>query len=151
MTFLLLFAMLGNAAPHQAQPAGKSVTMPDRNGPASLVGTEWKLDNLCGVKVLGGVQATLSFPGPGSAVGNASCNRFFATVKQERESISFSRLGSTRMACEEAVSEQESKYLSALVNAQRFQRKKSYLLIYSKGEDKPLHFHRNYVAAQHQT
>ncbi len=143
MTFLLLFAMLANAAPHQAQPAGKPVTMPDRNGPASLVGTEWKLDNLCGVRVLGGVQATLSFPGPGSAVGNASCNRFFATVKQEGESISFSRLGSTRMACEESVSEQESKYLSALENAQRFQLENESLLIFVKGQDKPLHFHKN--------
>ena len=46
------------------------------------------------------------------------------------------------MACVEAVGEQESKYLKALGDAERFTLDGSTLLIFFKGTDKPLRFVR---------
>jgi heat shock protein HslJ len=51
-------------------------------------------------------------------------------------------LGSTRMACPQAVMNQETKYLKALQAAERLERKEQYLLIYSKNAPKPLRFSR---------
>ena len=46
--------------------------------------------------------------------------------------ISFGSLGSTRIACPEAVGTQEGKYLKVLEEAERFTVDGSTLLIYSK-------------------
>jgi len=51
-------------------------------------------------------------------------------------------MGSTRMSCEEAVNNQESKYLRALGAAERFTLESTTLLIYSRGMEKPLRFAR---------
>lgn len=110
--------------------------------PSMIWGTAWLLEDLGGSGVLDRVQATLEFPEPGKAAGNGSCNRFFGTVEVSGESITFGRLGSTRMACVEAVAMQEGKYLKALEAAERFAIDGSILLIYSKGMDKPLRFTR---------
>lgn len=56
------------------------------------------------------VQATLEFPEPGKTAGSGSCNRFFGAVEIAERKISFSSLGSSRMACAEAVGIQEGKY-----------------------------------------
>jgi heat shock protein HslJ len=106
----------------------------------SLVGTDWQLEDLGGVGVLEHVEATLTFPEAGKAVGNASCNRFFGPVEISGDSIHFGPLASTRMACPDAVANQEAKYLKALEGAERFAREGPYLIIYCKGMDKPLRF-----------
>ena len=62
------------------------------------------------------------------------------TVQVSGQSITFGPLGSTSMACAEAVMNQEAKYLKALRGAERFTRNGSTLLIYSKGLDAPLRF-----------
>jgi len=150
--FLLLSAaMPGASCRPDTHSAGNIAVAPNpERSTMTLVGTQWQLDNLCGGGVLDRVQAPISFPVPGSAVGNGSCNSFFGTVKREGDLITFGPLAATRMACVEPVSEQESRYLSALENAQRFQLKDQFLLIYIKGEDKPLHFHKDQVVALYQ-
>ncbi|MGH7718283.1 MAG: YbaY family lipoprotein [Gemmatimonadaceae bacterium] len=105
-----------------------------------LVGTTWRLEDLGGTGVLDRVEATLAFPEVGKVAGSGSCNRFFGTVEISGESIRFGPLGSTRMACVEAVGIQEGKYLKALQDAARFTLDGSTLLIYSKGMEKPLRF-----------
>ncbi len=107
-----------------------------------LTGTVWRLADLGGGGVLDRVEATLEFPEEGKVVGKGSCNRFFGSVKIEGERISFGPLGSTRMACPEAVSNQESKYLEALQSAERFTIDGSTLLIHSRGKEEPLRFAR---------
>lgn len=82
--------------------------------PSGILGTAWLLEDLGGIGVLDGAQATLEFPDPGKAVGSGSCNRFFGPVQISGESIAFGPLGSTRMACVEAVMMQEGGYLKAL-------------------------------------
>ena len=109
--------------------------------PPDLLKTEWLLEDLAGRGVLDRIQATLAFPGPNKVAGNGSCNRFFGGVKISGESIKFDALASTRMACEgEAVSNQEANYLKALEGAEKIVMDGPYLLIYSKGLEKPLRF-----------
>src|SRR5271157_3912071 len=88
----------------------------------SLVGTEWHLADLGGVGVLENVETNLTFPEAGKAAGNGSCNRFFGPVEISGDSIHFGALASTRMACPDAVANQEDKYLKALGGAERFAR-----------------------------
>ena len=107
-----------------------------------LSGTKWKLEDLGGTAVLDQPQATLEFPEEGRVAGQGSCNRFFGSVQLAGDSISFGALGSTRMACPEAVMSQESAYFKALQDAERYAVEGSSLLLYSRGMDKPLRFSR---------
>jgi putative lipoprotein len=105
-----------------------------------LQGTAWRLEDLGGEGALDTVEATLEFPEAGRVAGSGSCNRFFGSVEISGESIRFGQMGSTRMSCEEAVNNQESKYLRALGAAERFTLESTTLLIYSRGMEKPLRF-----------
>ncbi len=109
--------------------------------PPDLVKTEWLLEDLGGKGVLDRAQATLAFPAPNKVAGKGSCNRFFGSMEINGESIKFSKLGSTRMAClSPALSNQEMNYLKALEGAEKIVVDGPYLLIYSKWLEKPLRF-----------
>lgn len=102
---------------------------------ASLNGTAWRLDDLGGAGVINDAEATLEFFEQGGVGGKGSCNRFTGTVEISGESIRFGRLGSTMMACAEAVGAQERRYLAALENAERYRVEGSTLLLYGRGSD----------------
>ena len=106
----------------------------------SLLGTEWLLEDLGGRGVLDRVEATLAFPEAGRVTGNGSCNRFTGSVEIGGGTIRFWQVASTRRACVPAVMDQEAKYLKALEGAERFAMEGPWLLIYSKGLEKPLRF-----------
>jgi heat shock protein HslJ len=108
----------------------------------SLADNEWLLEDLGGSGVIDRIQATLAFLEAGKVVGNGSCNRFFGAAKISGDTIKLGPLASSRMACPEAVMNQESKYLGALQAAERFEWKDSHLLIYCKDFGKPLRFTR---------
>jgi heat shock protein HslJ len=107
-----------------------------------LANSEWLLKDLEGSEVLDNVQATLAFQETGKVSGNGSCNRFFGSAKINGNAIELGPLGATRMACPEAIMNQETKYLSALQAANRFEWKAPYLLLHCKGFEKPLRFTR---------
>ncbi len=119
--------------------SGGPSTQPD---PDSLVGTSWQLEDLGGAGVIDNSMATLEFPESGKVAGLGSCNRYFGSVEIAGESIKFGQMGSTRMACPEAVMNQESKYFKALEAAERYTRNGDELLVYAQGLDKPLRFIR---------
>jgi heat shock protein HslJ len=108
--------------------------------PSELWGTAWTLEDLAGVPLAEGRQATLAFPEPGKVSGNGSCNRLFGAVEVSGQSISFRALASTRMACAEPIGNQETVYLKALQDAERFEVSGDTLLIYAKDLEKPLRF-----------
>jgi heat shock protein HslJ len=116
--------------------------VPANTIPFSLTGSEWLLEDLAGSGVIDRIQVTLSFPEAGKVAGNGSCNRFFGPAKISGDTIKLGPLASSRMACPEAVMNQESKYLDALPAAERFEWKDSHLLIYCKDCEKPLRFTR---------
>jgi heat shock protein HslJ len=74
-----------------------------------LTGTEWLLEDLGGAGVMDNIQTTLTFPEAGKIAGNGSCNRFFGPAEISGSAIKLGPLGSTRMACPEAVMNQERR------------------------------------------
>jgi len=108
--------------------------------PASLDGTSWRLIDLGGRPALEGVDATLVFLDGGRVGGNGSCNRFFSTVTIEGDTIRFSEIGSTKMACADEIGAQELSYFRALEAAERFVREDTELRIYSLAAEQPLRF-----------
>jgi putative lipoprotein len=111
--------------------------------PDQLWGTSWLLEDIGGTGVIDGAQATLEFPEVGKVAGRGSCNRFFGSVEVTGQSIVFGQLGSTRMACPEAVMNQEAKYLKALQDAERYGFDGAFLLIHTRGMEQPLRFTRH--------
>jgi len=114
----------------------------------SLSNSEWLLEDLNGSGVLDNVQATLTFPETGKVAGNGSCNRFFGPTEINGNAVKLGPLASSRMACPEAVMNQETKYLEALQAAERFEWKDPYLVIYCKGLEKALRFTRMAASAR---
>ena len=107
-----------------------------------LTGSEWLLEDLGGSGVMDNVQATLAFPAEGKVSSKSFCNRFFGSAEIHRDAIKLGPLAGTRMACAEAVMNQETKYLNALEAAEHFEWKDPYLLLYCNGLEKPLRFTR---------
>ena len=137
-------ALLWLAAPlwlglQACAPAGMNATAASPPA-APLWDTEWRLLAIGDQPVIDGSKATLGFYGEGQAGGNASCNRFFGTLKLERDRMRFGAIGSTKMACVGGASAQEAKYLAALQKAERYERQGDTLLIYVQGMDQPLRF-----------
>ncbi len=110
--------------------------------PAGLLGTAWQLEDLSGAGVIDKSMTTLEFIEAGRVAGRGGCNRFFGSVEIAGESIKFGQMGSTQMACVEALMNQESRYLRALGAAERYTLNGDELLVYSAGLDKPLRFTR---------
>lgn len=134
----LLLALGGCAAPTE-----KPDSPPPSPAAPSLVGSEWRLQDLSGRTVLNGVDATLAFPAVGQVSGRGSCNRFTGSVSTDTNlHMQLSRIASTRMACPVSVNEQESLYLSALQQVHHFEIKDEQLLLYVQGQNLPLRFVR---------
>jgi heat shock protein HslJ len=132
----LLLSIVAGCGPHHG-------TAPSRASPApsaELVGTRWTLEDLGGAGVVEEASATLEFPESGKVAGSGSCNRFFGTVSIDRNAMSIRPLGTTRMACTEAVAMQEVNYMRALEAAERYVLQGTALLIYVKGMQSPLRF-----------
>src|SRR5882757_1947571 len=107
--------------------------VPTKTAPFSLSGSEWLLEDSGGSGVIDNIQATLTFPEAGKVAGNGLCNRFFGWAQISGDAVRIGPLSSSRMACPEAVMNQEMRYINALQAAERFEWKDSYLLIYCKG------------------
>ena len=108
-----------------------------------LAGSSWRLESLAGAPAVSGVEVTLEFLEGDRVSGNASCNRFSGTVKVSGSSIAFGPLAATRMAClSETASTQETAYLKALNDAERFVLEGASLQIFSKGQTNPLRLAR---------
>jgi len=87
-------------------------------------------------------RATLSFPEPGQVAGLGSCNRFSGTVTIDQDRMRFGPLAATKMACPEAIMDQERRYLAALGRATRFRIDEPFLYVYTTDEEPPLRFIR---------
>ncbi|HEU4953297.1 MAG TPA: META domain-containing protein [Gemmatimonadales bacterium] len=110
--------------------------------PDTLWGSAWVLEDIGGAGVIDDARATLEFPSVGKVAGRGSCNRFFGTVEVTGDRIKFSPLGATRMACPEAVMDQETRYLKQLQAAEHFAVEKDVLRIYSAQSTPALRFIR---------
>ena len=142
---LPLFACSKPAPPQPAATSGKVAAAAPDSGASQIADsplwrTSWVLEDLAGTPSLEGVQPTLEFPEPGKVAGMGSCNRFFGAVEVSGDTIVFKGMATTRMACGQDLGKQESAYLKALQEAQRFEMSGETLLVYSKDLEKPLRF-----------
>jgi heat shock protein HslJ len=136
----LILAALVAFGCSREKPAG------DAAAPTELLGSAWQLEDLAGKAPLPVVEVTLEFPDTGKVIGRASCNRFFGDARFDGASISLGALGATRMACADAVNQQETEYLRLLQAAERYEFDGATLRIYSKGTVAPLRFTRKHSA-----
>jgi heat shock protein HslJ len=86
-----------------------------------LSGTTWLVEDIDGKGVLDMLQSTLHFKDAENVTGNSGCNNFFSIVYIDEWLISFGPIGATRMACSQAIMDQEQRYLTALTATGRYQ------------------------------
>jgi heat shock protein HslJ len=101
-----------------------------------LAGTDWRLVSFgpAGgeVGLVAGTTVTLKFGEDGRAGGSTGCNSYSGTYQVRGDTISFSRLISTRRAClDQNANQQEQRFLSALESANRFRLSSDRLTIHS--------------------
>lgn len=81
---------------------------------------KWLAEDILGGGVIDRLQTTLEIAPDGIVSGHGGCNRYRGRVSITGESISFSPLASTKVACAPAAMAQEQKFHQALEQARRF-------------------------------
>ena len=126
--FLLVAFGCGGGASDDPSPdaaAGDSPPTPEiqAEGPGlvGLTGSYWRLEDLAGRGVLDRAETTLEFPEDGMVSGTGGCNRFNGSYQRRGDSLSFGPLAATRMACPEAVMNQESGFFAVLESLGTFE------------------------------
>lgn len=98
-----------------------------------LINTYWKLEELDGETVTTPEdqrEAHMVLVEEESSIrGNAGCNNFFGTYQVEGDSLSFSRVGATMMACLEGM-DTEAGFLAALGTTDRYEISGAMLSLY---------------------
>lgn len=87
---------------------------PAADGPPELGGSSWVAEDIEGRGVMDRLQSTISFDNSLRVSGNAGCNRYFGTYTLSGPELEFGQMGSTMMACPEAVMNQERRFLRAI-------------------------------------
>lgn len=75
---------------------------------------EFAVVEVDGAAVDASLSATVAFEDQGAVTGDAGCNRFGGSFKQDGGSISIGPLMSSRRACEPVIMETERKILASL-------------------------------------
>ncbi|HSH26806.1 MAG TPA: META domain-containing protein, partial [Wenzhouxiangella sp.] len=106
------------------------------NDETLLLGREWIIEDVAGRGVIDRTQASLKFLPDGQLAGNATCNRIIGSYKtQEDGRLSLSLAGTTKMACPEALMNQERAILALLPEIERYRIDRTGALILSTVED----------------
>lgn len=100
-----------------------------------LAGKEWKLVSLKSGGTSYGIEdkvPTINFETDGKIKGNGGCNNYFGNFSLDGRTLSFSDIGSTRMACEETM-DLEGAFLKVLENELRALFSEGQLLLSADG------------------
>lgn len=79
-----------------------------------LLGAEWVIEDIAGAGVIDNSHAMLVFLPDGRLTGNATCNRIIGSYETTAQTLSIKPVGTTMMACPEALMNQERKLLDLL-------------------------------------
>lgn len=79
-----------------------------------LAGSSWTAEEIAGQGVVAGSGAAVSFMADGRMAGTTGCNRFFGGYERSGQKLTFSGMGSTRMACQPELMAQEDRFLKVL-------------------------------------
>ena len=118
--------------------AGAGCTTADEPAMPQLAGTTWRAETIMGRPVIDASASTITFEADGRVHGGGGCNRYFGSSTVDGERLAFGQLGSTRMACPQALMDQEARFFQALQSAERWTiDEQGLLLIYSSGAEEP--------------
>jgi len=96
---------------------------------ATLLGSQWLLEDITQRGVIDRLQSTLGFPQAGQLAGSGGCNRFMGPARLDQGRLTIGPLVSTRMACSPAAMNQEQRYLGLLGQATGIRLEEPWLLI----------------------
>lgn len=89
--------------------------------PEVLTRAEWAVEDLGGQGIVDRSRPTIAFTPEGRVSGHGSCNRFMGGYALHEAELSFSPMGTTRMACPEALMRQEQLFLALLAAVVRYE------------------------------
>ena len=95
-----------------------------------LQGPTWLAEDIRGGGVIDNAQSTVAFAPDGKVSGSGGCNRLFGTATIAGDALTFSGIGTTRMACAPALMDQEQKFLGALGATRTYRFEGSFLKFY---------------------
>ena len=136
---LLLLACGALAAPVGAAPVGAAPT-DAADGPETatpeglLLGAEWVIEDIGHAGIIDNSHATLEFRPDGRVGGRGSCNNWSGTYELAGTSLVITGIASTRMACAEALMDQERRFFDVLGAVERFKVTRDGALVLSTAE-----------------
>ena len=127
------------------QTALSPTTTPPTAPAPSLAGTAWTLLSYgppgSEMPVVSSAQTTLAFEANGQVSGSGGCNSYGGSYQVTGDSLSFSQLISTKMACANPnLNRQEQQFFDALQSASTFSVSGNQLTIQYAGGQSALHF-----------
>ena len=139
-------------APREPSPAAAETELAaaDVAAPAveSLVGTAWRLEDLTGAGVLDRRAADARVHGArGARAATAPATASMASSRSRATRSASAGIATTRRACPEAVMRQETQYLAALQDSERYEREGETLRSTSRGPASAVALHRHPAAA----
>lgn len=102
--------------------------------PPPILDVTWQAESIGGKPVVESAQTTLSIASDMRAGGRGGCNSYFAQAALNGESLRFSAVAATRMACSEAeVGEQEASFFAALASTRFWRLRDGKLVLLDSG------------------
>jgi heat shock protein HslJ len=100
-----------------------------------LTGRKWRIESLKGTGTIDTGQTEFVIDAGGRLATTIGCNRMGAAAKIDGDKLSFSQLMSTRMACAEALMDQEMLYGDTLLKVHSYAIENGLLVLKSKAGD----------------
>lgn len=83
---------------------------------------EWQVEDIGGGGIIDSSHVTLDFSEAGRIAGSGGCNRYTAALAEDGGGLTIGPAAATRMACPEALMNQEQRFFDALSSVERYER-----------------------------
>ncbi|MCF8383255.1 MAG: META domain-containing protein [Chlorobium sp.] len=128
---MLLFMAAGCSAPYSKPDGGRPSSAP------KLIGTTWRAVEILGRKAsfFAGqkMDAHLILHSGGRLGGSTGCNNVNGVYNRNAGKLSFTSLGTTRMACSPNIMEQERRFLGAMRSTAAYEISGRRLILFDRG------------------
>lgn len=119
--------------------------VPVKDSRLELLLGEWKIEDINNRGIIDNSYLTITFNEDGRVYGSASCNRYSSNYELTNENLVFSHSLVTKMACPEALMNQEQHFLEVLNEINQFDINENGALILKSQDGKTL---RGYLLEQ---
>lgn len=106
---------------------------------------EWQVEDINGAGIIDSSHVTITFNEEGRVYGSTSCNRYSSDYELTNEGLTFGHSLATKMACPEALMNQEQKFLEVFNEINQFDIDETGALILKSHNGKTL---RGYLLGQ---